>query len=351
MIILDNISKTFMTPSGPVTALQNIHLRVSRGEIYGVIGKSGAGKSTLIRCVNLLEQPTAGKVIVGQQELTALSPNELKKARRKIGMIFQHFNLLSSRTAYDNIALPLELMGMSKTEIKRKVMPLLELTGLLTKKNHYPIQLSGGQKQRVAIARALASEPSVLLSDEATSALDPETTTTILQLLKNIRDTLQITILLITHEMAVIKNTCDRVGILEHGRLIEENEIGEFFAHPKTVTAKNFIASSLTQHLPQSIANHVTPEERTNTHPVLRLWFFGGSATEPIIAQLINQFHLRINILQANIEYINQHAMGIMTLAIDGEKENIQAGIRHIETIGIQIEVLGHVPNNIIPFA
>lgn len=351
MIILDNISKVFETPAGSVSALQNISLRVNPGQIYGIIGKSGAGKSTLIRTVNLLERPSQGKVFVDQQELTALSSDRLRNARRKIGMIFQHFNLLSSRTVFANVALPLELAGLPRSIIKQKVMALLDLTGLSNKTNSFPSQLSGGQKQRVAIARALASDPKVLLSDEATSALDPETTATILQLLKDIRDRLNITILLITHEMSVIKNVCNRVGILEHGRLIEENEIGEFFTHPKTLTAKTFITSSLTQKLPATIANHVLTNPEPNTHPVLRLWFFGGAATEPIMAQLINQYQLRINILQANLEYINQHAMGIMTLAIDGEKTKLQTGVEYLRQIGIQVEVLGYVPNNVIPFA
>jgi D-methionine transport system ATP-binding protein len=275
----------------------------------------------------------------------------LRAARRNIGMIFQHFNLLSSRTVYHNIALPLELCGMTKEDIATAVHPLLELTGLAEKKNHYPSQLSGGQKQRVAIARALACKPKVLLSDEATSALDPETTTTILELLKNIRDTLNLTILLITHEMSVIKACCDRVGILQEGQLIEENEVGEFFARPQTETAKNFIVSSLPQQLPNVLRAHVLSEQQPDSHPVLRLWFFGGAATQPIVGRLINQFGLRINILQANVEYIKKHAMGIMILAITGDKEKIQSGIHHLKEMGIHAEILGYVPNDIISFA
>ncbi len=350
MITLEQISKNYITSQGSVTALQDINLSVKPGEIYGIIGQSGAGKSTLIRCVNLLEKPTTGKVIVDQEELTTLSPHALRMARRKIGMIFQHFNLLNSRTVYQNIALPLELSGMTRKAIDETINPLLELTGLVAKKNNYPAQLSGGQKQRVAIARALASKPHVLLSDEATSALDPETTQHILELLKNIRDTLNITILLITHEMSVIKACCDRVAILEHGKMIEENEVGEFFSHPKTPSAKKFIISSLQQSLPSAIAEHVLKKEEPNSHPVLRLWFFGGTATQPVMAQLLNQFNLRINILQANVEYIKKHAMGIMILAIDGDKTKLAAGIQHLEQLGVQVEVLGYVPNDIIPF-
>lgn len=351
MIILEQISKHYHTPGGQVTALRDINLEVGKGEIYGIIGQSGAGKSTLIRCVNLLENPDSGKVIVNQAELTALSTSELRAARRTTGMIFQHFNLLNSRTVFENVALPLELSGLNKTDITKMILPLLELTGLSAKKNMYPSQLSGGQKQRVAIARALACKPAVLLSDEATSALDPETTHQILDLLKNIRDTLNVTILLITHEMSVIKACCDRVGILEHGSLIEENEVGEFFAHPKTETAKKFIASSLKQTLPSLIAEKIIHHEQMQHHPVLRLWFFGGAATKPVMAQLMNQFSLRINILQANVEYIKKHAMGIMILAIDGTPDHIAAGIQHLKQSGIQVEVLGYVPNDIIPFA
>jgi D-methionine transport system ATP-binding protein len=351
MIILRKISKNYTTPDGTIPALHDINLHVLPGEIFGIIGKSGAGKSTLIRCANLLEAPTAGQVIINNQDLTTLSTSALRTARRKIGMIFQHFNLLASRTVYNNIAFPLELAGLDRHEISNIIQPLLELTGLTDKKNHYPAQLSGGQKQRVAIARALSCKPSVLLCDEATSALDPETTTSILQLLMNIRDQLNLTILLITHEMSVIKVCCDRVGILENGRLIEENEVGEFFAYPKTETAKNFIFSSMSHALPAAIQEFVRATATTDTHPLLRLWFMPNTATQPVIAQLINQFGLRINILQGNLEYIKKHAMGIMVLAIDGDKNQLQAGIDYLKHVGVNPEVIGHVPNDIIPFA
>ena len=351
MIELQHINKIYSTPTGDLTALSDVNLKINAGEIVGIIGKSGAGKSSLIRCVNLLEIPTQGKVIVANEELTSLSPAALREARRKIGMIFQHFNLLASRTVFENIALPLELSKYSKKQINDTVYPLLELTGLSGKKDAYPAQLSGGQKQRVAIARALASKPHILLSDEATSSLDPETTTSILQLLKNIRDTLNLTILLITHEMSVIKTCCDRVGILQQGKLIEENEVGEFFSHPKTDIAKQFIESSLPQHLPTTIEQYLVQEAHSNTHPVLRLWFMGEAATQPIISQLINQFHLRVNILQANVECIKKHTMGIMMLAVDGETSQIQAGIDYLKQIGVHTEVIGHVPVDIITFS
>lgn len=351
MIILNQITKKYATANGEIDALHNINLHVNPGEIFGIIGKSGAGKSTLIRCVNLLEKPSEGKVIVDGEELTALSKAGLRQARHKIGMIFQHFNLLSSRTVYQNIALPLELANYSRQQIAATIDPLLELTGLTNKKNDYPAQLSGGQKQRVAIARALAYKPKVLLSDEATSALDPETTNNILELLKNIRDSLKLTILLITHEMSVIKACCDRVGILYQGQLIEENDVGEFFAHPKTQVAKNFIDSSMPQSLPPAITGQILAFEQPNTHPVWRLRFLEKAVTQPIIAQLINQFNLRVNILLANVDYIKKQAMGVMILAVDGDKANLQAGMQHLQLLNIEIEVIGYVTNDIIPFA
>jgi D-methionine transport system ATP-binding protein len=351
MITLRHLSKNYTTPDGSITALHDINLTVLEAEIFGIIGKSGAGKSTLIRCVNLLERPTSGEVSVNGEDLMNLSKSGLRQARRKIGMIFQHFNLLSCRTVYDNVSFPLELAGHSPSERHDIIMPLLELTGLTDKKNHYPAQLSGGQKQRVAIARALAPKPHVLLCDEATSALDPETTTSILELLKNIRDKLNLTILLITHEMSVIKFCCDRVGILQNGELIEENEVGEFFAYPKTETAKNFIFSSLPETLPSTIQQYILTAAGADTHPVLRLRFMPDTATQPIIAQLINQFGLRVNILQGNVEYVKHHAMGVIIIAIDGEKNKLQAGLQHLEKIGVDIKVIGHVPNDVIPFA
>jgi D-methionine transport system ATP-binding protein len=351
MIILRNLYKNYTTPNGTIPALHDINLDIKAGEIFGIIGKSGAGKSSLIRCVNLLEKPSSGQVIVNGQDLTCLPLPLLRQARRSIGMIFQHFNLLSTRNVYDNIALPLELSGYQKQAMADTIYPLLELTGLTDKKNAYPSQLSGGQKQRVAIARALAFKPKVLLCDEATSALDPETTYTILQLLKDIRDKMNLTILLITHEMAVIKACCDRVGILEKGLLLEENEVGEFFAYPKTDSAKNFIFSSMPQNLPPTIQQYILSQATAYTHPVLRLWFMPDTATQPIIARLISQFGLQVNILQGSVEYVKKHATGVMLLAVAGEKDQLQAGFNYLKQVGINTEIIGHVPNDIIPFA
>ncbi|STR41561.1 methionine ABC transporter ATP-binding protein [Klebsiella michiganensis] len=244
MIKLSNITKVFQQGNRSIQALNDVSLHVPAGQIYGVIGASGAGKSTLIRCVNLLERPTQGSVQVGGQELTALSEKELTRARRQIGMIFQHFNLLASRTVFGNVALPLELDNTPKDEIKRRVTELLDLVGLGDKHDSYPANLSGGQKQRVAIARALASNPKVLLCDEATSALDPATTRSILELLKDINRRLGLTILLITHEMDVVKRICDCVAVISNGQLIEQDTVSEVFSHPKTPLAQQFIQSN-----------------------------------------------------------------------------------------------------------
>jgi D-methionine transport system ATP-binding protein len=241
MIELSNVSKTYGSGDSAVHALQNVDLTIPKGTIHGVIGLSGAGKSTLIRCVNLLERPTSGSVVVDGQEMTGLSRSELNHARHRIGMIFQHFNLLTTRTVFDNVALPLELMGEKRSAIKNRVLPLLEMVGLADKAKQYPAQLSGGQKQRVAIARALASKPHVLLCDEATSALDPQTTSSILELLRDINHQLGITILLITHEMEVVKSICHRVSLISDGKLVEDAEVGDFFTAPATQLGRDFL--------------------------------------------------------------------------------------------------------------
>jgi D-methionine transport system ATP-binding protein len=350
MIILRHVSKNYTTALGTVPALSDINLHVLPGEICGIIGKSGAGKSTLIRCANLLETPTTGDILINGENLQALSPQQLRLARHKIGMIFQHFNLLSSRTVFDNIAFPLELIGYSRPKQEKIIMPLLELTGLADKKNTYPSQLSGGQKQRVAIARALTSQPHVLLCDEATSALDPETTQAILQLLKNIRDTLNVSILLITHEMSVIKNCCDRVGILENGKLIETNTVGDFFAYPKTDSAKRFVASTFAVELPAALQQTLLSKPSTHTHPLICFYFLPNTAAEPIITRLINQFSLQVNILQANVEYIQNHLLGAMTMAIHGNPDHIAAALAYVNSLGIRSEILGYVRNDVISF-
>jgi D-methionine transport system ATP-binding protein len=348
MIQLKYINKIYTTDAaGTVVALKNINLHVQPGEIFGVIGPSGAGKSTLIRCVNLLERPTSGTVIVAGQALTGLSDSELRKARGKIGMIFQHFNLLASRTAYENIALPLELLGQTKSQIAHTIMPLLELTGLTDKKNHYPSQLSGGQKQRVAIARALANQPKVLLCDEATSSLDPQTTQTILKLLKDINQKLGLTILLITHEMEVIKTICHHLAILQQGEIIEQADVIAFFAQPQTALAKSFVRTALQHHLPENLQRRILAEPSGNTHPLLQISFIGQAASEPLIAKLIQQFSITLNIWQANIEYIRDAMVGIMLVEASGDAQQIQAGIAYLTQKNIPVEIIGYVKRDI----
>ena len=286
MIKLNNITKVFTLPDKKLTALDNVSLHVPKGQICGVIGASGAGKSTLIRCVNLLERPTHGAVVIDDVDLTQLSDAELVKTRRQIGMIFQHFNLLTSRTVFENVALPLELENKSKAEIQEKTTALLALVGLSDKHNVYPANLSGGQKQRVAIARALASDPKVLLCDEATSALDPATTQSILKLLKEINRTLGITILLITHEMEVVKRICDQVAVIDKGRLIEQGTVSEIFSNPKTELAQEFIRSTFHITLPEEYLENLsdTPKH-AKSYPIIKFEFTGRSVDAPLLSQ------------------------------------------------------------------
>ncbi|WP_299732489.1 methionine ABC transporter ATP-binding protein [uncultured Endozoicomonas sp.] len=342
MIELKQLTKVFTAGGADVKAIDDVSLSVPEGSIYGVIGSSGAGKSTLIRCVNLLEKPTFGQVLVDGQDITRLSDKALRQARHNIGMIFQHFNLLSSRTVYDNVALPLELAGASKQEIADAVLPLLELTGLGDKRESYPSQLSGGQKQRVAIARALASKPRVLLCDEATSALDPQTTRSILALLKDINKQLKITILIITHEMDVVKTICDRVAIMSYGKIIEENEVEQFFLSPKTELAREFVRSAIHEKPITDIESRFSPEPSEGARPVVRITFVGKGIVQPLITKVARQFNTDFNILQADIETVNEKAMGFMMVEIVGEPEQIEQSLAFLKE-RVQLEVIGYV--------
>ena len=269
MIELQHIDKVYHTASGDLHALKDINLTINEGEIFGIIGLSGAGKSTLVRCINMLEKPTSGKVMVDGQEMTALGEEQLRKARQNIGMIFQHFNLLSSRTVFGNIAFPLEIQGMDKAAIQKKVEPLLDLVGLKDRADHYPSQLSGGQKQRVGIARALASDPKVLLCDEATSALDPQTTESILNLLRDINKRLHITIVMITHQMNVVKEICDRVAVIENGEIIEQGSMVDIFTNPQKATTKEFVASIQHNDLPDFVKKLDIHKDYTSSSKLL----------------------------------------------------------------------------------
>nr|WP_298414224.1 methionine ABC transporter ATP-binding protein [uncultured Halomonas sp.] len=346
MIRLENVSKTYGSGAQAIHALKPTDLHVPQGAIHGVIGLSGAGKSTLIRCVNLLERPSSGRVFVDGQELTALSPKALNHARHGVGMIFQHFNLLSSRTVFANVALPLELMGVARREIRERVQPLLELTGLTDKLDKYPAELSGGQKQRVAIARALASRPKVLLCDEATSALDPQTTTSILELLKDINRKLGLTILLITHEMEVVKSICHRVGLIAGGKLVEEAEVGDFFTAPKTRLGRAFLNAFLELDPPQALLERMQAEPGEHTHPVVRLAFRGDSVALPLISRLTRDCDVDVSILEAKVESIQERTLGLMIAELIGTPDRIDAALDYLNAHDLQVEVLGHVQRN-----
>ena len=344
MIKLNNITKIFTLPDKKLTALDNVSLHVPKGQICGVIGASGAGKSTLIRCVNLLERPTHGAVIIDDVDLTQLSEAELVKTRRQIGMIFQHFNLLTSRTVFENVALPLELENKSKAEIQEKTTALLALVGLGDKHNVYPANLSGGQKQRVAIARALASDPKVLLCDEATSALDPATTQSILKLLKEINRTLGITILLITHEMEVVKRICDQVAVIDKGRLIEQGTVSEIFSNPKTELAQEFISSTFHITLPEEYLENLsdTPKH-AKSYPIIKFEFTGRSVDAPLLSQASKKFGVELSILTSQIDYAGGVKFGFTIAEVEGDEDAITQAKVYLMENNVRVEVLGYV--------
>ena len=344
MIKLNNITKIFTLPDKKLTALDNVSLHVPKGQICGVIGASGAGKSTLIRCVNLLERPTHGAVVIDDVDLTQLSDAELVKTRRQIGMIFQHFNLLTSRTAFENVALPLELENKSKAEIQEKTTALLALVGLSDKHNVYPANLSGGQKQRVAIARALASDPKVLLCDEATSALDPATTQSILKLLKEINRTLGITILLITHEMEVVKRICDQVAVIDKGRLIEQGTVSEIFSNPKTELAQEFISSTFHITLPEEYLENLsdTPKH-AKSYPIIKFEFTGRSVDAPLLSQASKKFGVELSILTSQIDYAGGVKFGFTIAEVEGDEDAITQAKVYLMENNVRVEVLGYV--------
>jgi D-methionine transport system ATP-binding protein len=343
MIELKNISKTFHQKNRDIIALSELSLHVPEGKVFGVIGASGAGKSTLIRCVNLLERPNSGEVIVDGKNLMHLSLSQLAKERRHIGMIFQHFNLLSSRTVFDNIAFSLELDRTPKDVIHKRVMELLALVGLEEKSKDYPANLSGGQKQRVAIARTLATNPKVLLCDEATSALDPATTKSILDLLKDINKRLNITILLITHEMDVVKSICDEVAVISEGKLIEQGSVSDIFAHPKMELTKEFIASSLKINIPIEFQERLSAYPDVNKNPLLKLEFTGQSVDDPVLSEVSRLFQLDNNIIYAQIEYAGGVKFGAMVVEVIGDPANNEKAIEYYKEKHIKVEVLGYV--------
>lgn len=341
MIRLENVSKTFTDSNKEVHAVNNVSLTINDGDIFGIIGFSGAGKSTLVRCINLLEKPTDGKVFVDDAEITALSGKDLRKARKKIGMIFQHFNLMPSRTIFGNVAYPLRGSGLSKEEIKEKVHHLLELVGISEKENAFPSQLSGGQKQRVAIARALANDPSILLCDEATSALDPQTTKSILKLLQQLNQTLGITVVVITHEMAVVKEICNRVAVMDHGDVVEEGEVFHVFASPKEPLTRSFIkTTSNLQKIEELIAADFPVVATKKGELIVRLSYVEKNTSEPLISTVTQKFGIILNIVFADVEIVQNAPIGGTVAIVSGESSRIDEALQYLRDKNVGVEVI-----------
>ena len=348
MIKLDHITQTYKTPEGrEFKALDDVSIEIRPGEIFGIIGRSGAGKSTLVRCINLLNRPSEGTVTVDGKNLTELSEDELRESRRSIGMIFQHFNLLSSRTVYDNVALPLELVGTPKNVIREKVEPLLKLVGLTEHAHKYPSQLSGGQKQRVGIARALTNDPKVLLSDEATSALDPETTVATLALLKRINKELGLTIVMITHEMQVVKQICERVVVMNYGKIVEQGKVVDIFMSPQHETTKALIGNVMARDMPASILDRFRKarENHPNSDAVylLRLAFSGNEVTRPVISECSRRFNLDFNILRGTVDDVQGQTLGSLTVLIEAESSVFIEAVNFLRENGVVVEEINDV--------
>lgn len=341
MIDIQKVSKTFTTKSANVHALKQVDLHIEKGEIFGVIGFSGAGKSTLIRCINRLETPSEGSVWIDGVDITKLSERELRNVRKKIGMIFQHFNLMRSRTVAQNIAFPLKGSGLSKQQIEQKVEELLELVELKDKRDVYPTQLSGGQKQRVAIARSLANDPKVLLCDEATSALDPQTTRSILRLLKQVNERLGLTIVLITHEMAVIKEICDRVAVMENGEIKEQGDIVSIFTTPQAEVTQNFIntTSSISQ-IYEMIEADLPITRLVEGQTMVHLKYTSSNTKEAMLSHVSRELKVDTSIIFGNVEVIHDTPIGDMIIILDGEKEQIQKAIAYFESNQVEVEVI-----------
>ena len=341
MIELSHISKDFGSGSYAVHAVRDVSLSIGSGEIFGIIGFSGAGKSTLVRCVNLLECPTSGTVTVDGRELTTLTSKELRQERRKIGMIFQHFNLMPSRTVAGNVAYPLRGSGLSRKEINEKVQRLLGLVGIAEKADAYPSQLSGGQKQRVAIARALANDPKVLLCDEATSVLDPQTTKSILHLLRQLNETLGITIVLITHEMAVVKEICGRVAVMEYGSVVEQGEVFTVFAEPKQEITRSFIHTTSNLRKVEELIAEDSPVTRLRPGElIVRLSYIQRNVNEPLISAVSQKFNISLNIIFADIAIVQDSPIGGTVAILSGERGQITKAIEYLIEKNVGVEVI-----------
>ena len=338
MIEFKDISKHYELKGQTIRALDQINLEIPEGSIFGIIGYSGAGKSTLIRLINLLERPTQGQVIINQKDFTALDARSLRQERANIGMIFQHFNLLQTKTVAANIEIPLKLLGVSKAEREKRLNELLDFIDLKHKKDAFPDELSGGQKQRVGIARALANHPKILLCDEATSALDPQTTKSVLALLKKINQEQGITIVMVTHEMDVIETVCDYVAVMEQGKVIETGSTIDIFSRPQHPTTKNFIQTVLQQQLPVNILNNL---ENQNHNSIYCLQFLGKSAQETVVQAVIKKFDISLNIVFANMTEINGTVIGQMFIQLLGDPAIIQQAIDFLQQNGVEVEQSG----------
>ena len=341
MIKLENVSKVYGKGESEFYALKDINIEIKDGKICGIIGLSGAGKSTLVRCINLLERPTEGRVCLNDDELTALSGKELRAARKKIGMIFQQFQLFDSRTVYENVAFPLRYTGMKKAEIDEKVKSLLKLVDLADREKSYPSELSGGQKQRVAIARALASDPEVLLSDEATSALDPQNTRSILKLLKKLNTELGITVVVITHEMDVIKEICDDVAVMEKGNIVEYGDVFSVFASPQSPVTKNFVESTSNLSKIYELLENDDPLVRLKPgQSIVRFSYRQKTSAEALVSYISRKWDLDINIIFGNIEVVADSPIGGLVSVISGAAENIAAAMEYLRSINVGVEVI-----------
>ncbi len=340
MIHLQNIIKQYGTAKNKIKAVDDVSLSVEKGEIFGVIGYSGAGKSTLIRLLNGLEMPTSGSVKVGGLEISSTKGKQLRMARQKVSMVFQHFNLLWSRTVKDNIAFPLEIAGVKKTEREKRVIELIELVGLKGRENAYPSELSGGQKQRVGIARALANDPEVLLCDEATSALDPETTDSILDLLTGINERLGLTIVLITHEMHVIRKICHRVAVMEDGKVVEMGDVLDVFQSPKAAITKRFLAQVTEPDAAKEAIQHI--QENIASGKLVKLVFVGERTEQPVLASVIRKFDIDVNIVQGNISHTQAGPYGTLILQLVGENQMVEQAIDYLHEQHVQTEVINN---------
>lgn len=341
MIELKNISVTFQQKKQEIQAVQDVSLTIDKGDIYGIVGYSGAGKSTLVRVINLLQRPTAGTVIINKENILTFSKKELRQQRKKIGMIFQHFNLMKERTIFSNIDFSLKYSGLSKNERRQKISHLLELVGLSEKRDAYPSQLSGGQKQRVAIARALANDPEILLCDEATSALDPKTTGQILALLKKLNQELNLTIVLITHEMQVVKEICNKVAVMENGCVVESNDIASIFSQPQQPLTKDFIRTAT--HIDQAlttILEHPKLADLDKNQELIEFSYVGDQTNEPLIAQLYSQYQVYTNILYGNVEIVQNVPIGHLIVVLSGDEAQRQQALAYLAKQGVRTNVL-----------